>query len=290
MTRILVALLALFLAGCSADQKRVVTFGFIPGSAIEEIELTADTLSALISQKTGMEIRPFVAPDYSSLIEAMRTGHVDLAWLAPMSYVDAVNEVGVTPLLTSVRQGKPYFYSAIFVRTDSGIRSIDDLKGKVIAFSDPLSTAGRLFPEMELRERGIQPENWFRQVVYLGGHDKVVHAVFNRTVDAGASFSNDTTNQDNAWKQFLKEKDGWIQIRPILFSRPIPGDVVGMASNSPHHHDQAMKQLAQGLMRVSESEQGKRLIRKINRTDSFSPADSRLFENVREAARLVLGY
>lgn len=290
MTRLLAALFLFGLTACAGGEKQVVTFGFIPGSAIEEIELTADTLSTLISQKTGMEVRPFVAPDYASLIEAMRTGHVDLAWLAPMSYVDAVNEVGVTPLLTSVRQGKPFFYSAIFVRTDSGIRTVEDLKGKVIAFSDPLSTAGRLFPEMELREKGIQPETWFRQVVYLGGHDKVVNAVFNRSVDAGASFSNDTTNQDNAWKQFLKEKDGWTQIKPLLFSRPIPGDVVGMASNSPFHNDQSMKQLAQGLMRVSETEQGKRLIRKINRTDSFSPADSRLFENVRDAARLVLGY
>lgn len=255
MIRLLAAISILLLSACASDDRHTVTFGFIPGSAIEEIELTADTLSALISQKTGMEVRPFVAPDYASLIEAMRTGHVDLAWLAPMSYVDAVNEVGVTPLLTSVRQGKPYFYSAIFVRDDSGIRSLEDLKGKVIGFADPLSTAGRLFPEMELRLRGIQPDTWFRQVVFLGGHDKVVNAVFNRTVDAGASFSNDTTNQDNAWKQFLKDKDGWTQIRPILFSRPIPGDVVGMATNSPHHQEQTMKLLSQGLMRVSETDQ-----------------------------------
>lgn len=277
------------LLGCSFEKPDPITFGFIPASEIEEVEIVADSLCHELSEKTGIEIKPFVAPDYSSLIEAMRTRHVDIAWLAPMSFIEAEVEISQTPLLTSVRQGKPYFYSAIFTRTDSGINTVEDLKGKRIGWTDPTSTAGRIFPEYEIRKLGINPATFFREIKYVGGHDRAVKAVLNGDVDAAASFSNDTINVDNAWHQFLKEKDQIEKIRPILYTRPIPGDVISISTEVYARRQQDAEKLKKAILDLSFTQEGKRLIKKLNRTDALAPVQPELYETVREAAKYVLG-
>lgn len=277
------------ISSCGLQKPEPFTFGFIPASEIEEVEIVADSLCAELTKQTGIEIKPFVAPDYSSLIEAIRTRHVDIAWLAPMSYIEAEAEIKQIPLLTSVRQGKPFFYAAIFTRTDSGIRSYLDLNGKRIGWTDPTSTAGRIFPEYELRKKGIKPSVFFREIKYVGGHDRAVKAVLNGDVDAAASFSNDTLNHDNAWHQFIKEKDQIDKIRPILYTSPIPGDVISMSAHLYHERKKESEKLKQEILAFSMTATGKRLIKKLNRTDALAPVQPEMYETVREAAKYVLG-
>lgn len=285
----LLILSTLILFSCGFNKVDPITFGFIPASEIEEVEIVADSLCKELTNQTGIEIRAFVAPDYSSLIEAMRTRHVDIAWLAPMSFIEAEVEIKQTPLLTSVRQGKPFFYSAIFTRTDSGIKTVEDLKGKRIGWTDPTSTAGRIFPEYELRKLGINPVTYFREIKYVGGHDRAVKAVLNGDVDAAASFSNDTINVDNAWHQFFKEKDQIEKIRPILYTRPIPGDVISISTQVYNSRQQDAEKLKKAILDLSVTPSGKRLIKKLNRTDALAPVQPEMYETVREAAKYVLG-
>jgi len=278
-----------FFLSCEFKKTEPFTFGFIPASEIEEVEIVADSLCTELTKQTGIEIRSFVAPDYSSLIEAIRTRHVDIAWLAPMSFVEAEAEIKQTPLLTSVRQGKPFFYSAIFTRTDSGIRSVEDLNGKRIGWTDPTSTAGRIFPEYELRKKGINPATFFREIKYVGGHDRAVKAVLDGDVDAAASFANDTINTDNAWHQFVKDKEQIAKIRPILYTKPIPGDVISMSTHVYSRRQADAEKLKKAILAFSVTSTGKRLIKKLNRTDALAPVQPEMYETVREAAKYVLG-
>lgn len=281
-------LLILLFSGCRSAKEEAIIFGFIPSSNIEEVEIISDSLCQLLSKETGLTIKAFVAPDYASLIESIRTKHVQIAWFAPMSFVEAENVAALTPLLTSVRAGKPYFYSGIFVRSDSRIFSIDDLKGKIMGFSDPTSTAGRIFPEADIRKKGYVPESFFKQVTYLGGHDKVVNAVLEGIVDAGASFANDTINLDNAWHQFLKNKDDVRKFRVIHYTDPIPGDVIACLTSLQNSSPDDIKNITNKLMKISNEPLGQRLIKKLNRTDSLLPAQIEKYNAVREVARLVI--
>lgn len=281
-------LAGLFLLSSCRQEKKELTFGFIPASQIEEVEIVGDSLCSELSARTGLDIHAFVAPDYSSLIEAIRTRHVDLAWLAPMSFVEAEQVVAQKPLLTSVRQGNPFFYAALFVRTDSGIRSVGDMKGKRMGWTDPTSTAGRIFPEFELRKMGIDPGVFFSEIRYVGGHDRAVRAVLEGDVDVAASFANDTLNHDNAWHQFLKESGQVSSIRPVLYTKPIPGDVITCSLPVFEKRGEEVERLIGELKAFSETPAGKRLIRKLNRTDSLVPVRLEMYETVREAAKLVL--
>jgi phosphonate transport system substrate-binding protein len=77
--------------------------------------------------------------------------------------------------------------SIIFTLADSGIKDIDDLKGRTFAFVDPGSTSGYLFPSAAFKEAGIDPEKDFASVFFAGTHTAAQLAVKNGTVDAAAS-------------------------------------------------------------------------------------------------------
>ncbi|GIW22853.1 MAG: hypothetical protein KatS3mg068_1860 [Candidatus Sericytochromatia bacterium] len=84
-----------------------------------------------------------------------------------------------------------FIMGAIIVRKDSNINTLKDLKGKRFAFGDPISTSSHIFPKMLLIKNGINPDTDFVNVLFAGTHDSVVLSVYNKKVDAGATFSDD---------------------------------------------------------------------------------------------------
>ena len=136
-----VAFLALLaLAGCSggSGSAKVLRIGFVPSENAQQVIQNAQPLIDLLQKELGMEVQPFVATDYTGVVEALRSNKLDLAFLTPASYVMAKNEANVRVALKSERQGSPFYYAAIITRADSGIRTIEDLRGKSFAFGDPL--------------------------------------------------------------------------------------------------------------------------------------------------------
>jgi len=129
-----------------------------------------------------------VPTSYTTVIEAMGSNQVDVGWLAPFAYVLAHDKNGAQVILASLRQGSKTYRSQIIVRADSGINSIEQLRGKKFAFVDPASASGFLFPNALLAQQGIDYKAFFSDTIFAGGHDKVIIAVYNKQVDGGASF------------------------------------------------------------------------------------------------------
>src|SRR5204862_4784158 len=88
------------------------------------------------------------------------------------------------------------------VRKESGIKSVEELRGKTIAFVDPASSSGYIYPMVLLVQRGLvrnrDPKTFFREVVFSGAHDASMRALLNGHVDAIASF-------DLAREQYLTD-------------------------------------------------------------------------------------
>ncbi len=289
MKLIFSVIISICLFGCGKDSSKTIVFGFIPLSDIEEVESITDSLCAHLSKETGLTIKAFVAPDYASLAESMRTRHVQFAWFSPMSFVEAERETKLVPLLTTVRGKKPYFYSGLIVRKDRNINSIGDLKGKAIGLTDPSSTVGRVFfTDPKFKIHGIKPTLFFKDILYLGGHDKVVSAVLENVVDAGATFANDTLNQDNAWHQFIKNQTDRNKIKPLLFSKPIPGDVIVCLEKLKSEHPDQVKLLSEKILELSGTPLGKSLLKRLYHVDALVPANNNDYNTVREVSELVL--
>jgi phosphonate transport system substrate-binding protein len=280
--RVFALAMALSLSGAcgQSSTSRVLRVGFVPAEDAQQVIRNAQPLIEILQKKLGMEVQPFVATDYTGVVEALRVGKLDIAFLTPASYVLAKNEANVRVALKSERKGSPYYYAAIITRADSGIKKLEDLRGKVFAFGDPLSTSANVFPRKLFHENGIDPVRDFKQILYSGGHDATVLAVLNRKVDAGATYANSTDGGDTAWARYLQNPEDVKKIYAIAYSEPIPADNLVFAAGL----DQGLaKQIEEVFLELSRDPQGKKMLRDLYQIDGFVPASDKDYDSVREA-------
>ena len=266
--------------GNKRSSTKALRVGFVPAEDAQQVMQNAQPLVEILRKELGMEIEPFVATDYTGIVEALRVHKLDVAFLAPASYVLAKNEADIKVILKSERKGIPFYYAAIITRADSGIKTLDDLRGKTFAFGDTLSTTGHVFPRKMLKERGIDPTRDLKQILYSGGHDATVLAVLNGKVDAGATYANSPDSKDTAWMRYLKDPADIKRIRAIAFSEPIPADnLVVSDSLDP----EIVKRLEEVFVELSRDAKGKKMLRDLYQIDGFVPATDHDYDSVRKA-------
>ncbi|WP_456434552.1 PhnD/SsuA/transferrin family substrate-binding protein [Thermosulfuriphilus sp.] len=128
--------------------------------------------------------------DFYSLRGAVQAGELDFILANPAMYVEfeALNGASRIATLKNSRQGGVYtvFGGVIFCRADRpDIKDLSDLRGKRFAAVNPYSFGGWHMAWRELKQRGIDPQRDFQDVLFLDTHDEVVYAVLNGAVDAG---------------------------------------------------------------------------------------------------------
>lgn len=270
-------------APAGAHLPRELKVGFSPSENITELKRHAQPVVDALSRTLKMEVVPFIATDYTGLIEAMRAGRLDVAFLGPQAYVLAHREAGARVILRVQRNKSVHYHAAIITRADSGIRSLKDLKDKTFAYTDAVSAAGYVYPRLMLRQAGVSnPDRYFRSVIFGGGHEQVVLAVFNRKVDAGAVYSNDMKGGDGAWTQFLKQPAQQQAIRVIAYSTPIPNDNVAVSRDLDAN---LVKRVKQAFQQMARDPHGHKLLVTLYKIDNLVDAKDSDYNTVREAYR-----
>jgi phosphonate transport system substrate-binding protein len=288
MTKILLAIALLVSGTAFAAEKTTVTFGFNPAENADVVETNGKAFGEFYKKATGYDVKTFIATDYTALIEALRSGRIDFAFLPPFSYVKAEEVAGAKVLMKSVRKGQSVFYSGIIVRADKGYNKIEDLKGKNIAWVDPSSSSGYIVPKSALMtKKKINPDEFFGKEVYAGSHDALVLSVLNGTVDAGATFVNDTKGEDGAWHQFLKTPEDKKKIKMIFVSDPIPGDTMATTAKFEKEHKDIVTKTVKLLSDMGKNEEGKKILAALYRIDSMIPATPKEYQPLRDAAKLI---
>ena len=170
-----------------------LTLAFIPQENPEKLLGDISKISEYLSGELGVEVEGFVTIDHAAAVEALRHGDADISFMGALPYVLAHHEIGARVVLAEVYRGSPSYTSRIFVRKDSGIRTLADLRGKTIAFADPISESGYLYPldlfaTAGFLQRGGDPKTFFDNYYFAGGYQQAIQAVFHGYVDAaGAS-------------------------------------------------------------------------------------------------------
>jgi phosphonate transport system substrate-binding protein len=271
---------AIACGGDSGKATKILRVGFVPAEDAQQVMQNAQPIVEILRKRLAMEVQPFVATDYTGVVEALRVNKLDIAFLTPASYVLAKNEANVRVVLKSERKGIPFYYAAIIVRADSGIENLEDLRGKSFAFGDALSTTGNVIPRQMFKARGIDPVRDFRQILYSGGHDATVLAVLNGKVDAGATYANSPDGKDTAWMRYLKNSEEVKKIRAIAFSEPIPADNLVISANLD---EKLAKEIEATFIELSRDPAGKRMLRELYQIDGFVPATDKDYDSVRRA-------
>ena len=188
-TRRLVLATALAVLAGPAAADRPLTVAFVPQENPEKLLGDVRAIGAYLEGATGRRIEPRVTTDHAAAIESLAAGRADIAFMGALPYVMARSRIGARALLSEVYRGKPSYRGAVFVRRDGGISRLEALRGKTIAFADPISESGFLYPLDLFVEAGLlaardDPRAFFGEVYFAGGYQQAIQAVANGLVDA----------------------------------------------------------------------------------------------------------
>ncbi|MCD9024895.1 phosphate/phosphite/phosphonate ABC transporter substrate-binding protein [Cohnella silvisoli] len=266
-----------------------LTVQFVPSQNAETLEAKAKPLEKLLSDKLGIPVKVSVSTDYNTIIEAMQSKKVDVGFLPPNTYIQA-KEMGAAEVILQAQRfgvnekdGTPTtelvdsYKSMIIVKADSGIKTLADLKGKKIAWQSVTSSAGYVYPAVELKKAGIDP-NTDVTSIEMKGHDKGVLAVLNGDADAAAVFQ----DARNIVKKDVP--DIFDKVVPIHFTAPIPNDTISVRSDMSKEW---IAKIQDAFISLGNNEDSHKIIFEIYSHEGYVKSDDSKFDSAREYAKAL---
>jgi phosphonate transport system substrate-binding protein len=184
-----------------------------------------------ITKHYGIHFDLKAGSSYAAVVEGMCNNQADIAWYGASSYGEANAKCGVDLLAVDVKKGDSVYYSGIFTRKGSGIKSLNDLRGKRISFGSPSSTSSFNFPVAMLIADGIDPVKDFNKIIIAGSHSASLAALAEGKVDAAAASYN---SFGKAVKKGVMDPK---KFKPLAKSQPIPNPPLAMNK----HLDKGLK-------------------------------------------------
>ncbi|MFZ5963661.1 phosphonate ABC transporter substrate-binding protein [Thalassococcus sp. BH17M4-6] len=191
--------------GAFAQDISEFRIGILGGENAQDRMTSFSCLQEYTSEALGVEAKLFAPADYNGVIQGLLGGTLDMAWLGASSYaaVYLQDAEAVEPVLVKINLDGSYGYHSIgFARKDSGITSLEDMKGKVFGFGDPNSTSGYLIPSIEIpAQTGATMESgdYFGEVTFTGGHEQTIVAVANGDIDGGVTWADAQGNWEDGY-------------------------------------------------------------------------------------------
>ncbi|WP_253448930.1 phosphonate ABC transporter substrate-binding protein [Halomonas sp. Y3] len=262
------------------DDYPVVTLG---ATTVENQAATIDRFQPLadyFEEQLGVEMQIQQASDYAAVVQALTAGHVHLARLGGSSYAAGWidSDGGVEPLVVPAElDGELGYHSVLIVRADSEFESVDDLQGRSLAWADPNSTSGYLVPLVSLREDGIEPNNFFGNTVFSGGHEQSVIGVLNGSLDSAFTW---TSRGDNTGQLRMMMDRGMLDrddIRVIWESPLIPNPPYVVNGELP---EEMKQEIADFFMTLHETRPDLAEAAASGRTSGFVPATHEMYEPI----------
>lgn len=198
------AAMGLFAISASAEEGAnpggedgVFTIAYAPNESTEQSTDARNGLAEDLSEVLGCEVEEIQASDYNAIIEALRTDKADMAYMGPLALALGVDRAGIEPIVMKAEDGDPEkaIYHSVLITSaaNEDINSIEDIKGKTMAFVDPDSTSGNLvptaeimkaFPDEELNSERLHTNgDFFEAVSFSGSHQAGLQAVIKGDID-----------------------------------------------------------------------------------------------------------
>jgi len=230
-----------------------------------------------LSLKMGVPVKLVQRKTYQEVNDLVRKNSVDAAFVCSLAYIDGKDQFGMELLAVPIVRGEPRYYSYIIVPDDSSIKSLEELKGKTFAYTDPLSNSGKLSPEYMIAQLGENPETFFKLTFFTYSHDKSIQAVAEKMVDGAAV--------DSLVWDFKNATDPGFTSRTKIISKSPPYGIPPLVVSKDI--DPILKEkLGKILLQMNEDKKGKEILDRIM-IDRFSEANDSLYNSVRDMKKVV---
>ncbi len=260
-----------------AKKDDTLVVAFIPQENPEKLIGDIEIITEYLQKEMGIEVKGYVTQDHAAAVEALRNGEADISFMGGLPYVLAHNIIGAEVILSEIYRGSPTYRARIFVLKDSGIEKVEDLKGKSIAFADPISESGYIYPleiivEAGLLKRGDDPNDVFSNVYFAGGYQQAIQALANGLVDAAGV---------SQFADLLLTPEQFEKVTWIAESKPIPSHLVCTRKGLDKERVDAFKQ---AMLKLNQPE-NKHLLKYVYSPDGYVEASHSDYKSVEEKAR-----
>ncbi len=222
-----------------------------------------------LQQRLQRPVRFVQRTTYKEITDLILQQQIEFAWICGYPYLQFQQQLRL--LAVPLYQGRPVYQSYLIVpATDTTTTSIEQLKGKIFAYSDPDSNSGYLVPQYQIKRLGADRNNFFRRSFFTWAHEKVVEAVAMGVAQGGAvdGYIWDTLvlfNPDMTRHTRIAQKSIEFGFPPFVANATVAEEDFSSIQNV--------------LLSMSSDSQGRSLLQRLN-LDGFSIQDPSLFDGI----------
>ena len=256
-----------------------VIFYLTPSISEQALKSNGVYIKTYLEKETGLTIDLKIPKSYDELIDDFGAKKKCFAFMSSQSYVLANNKYNAIVKLRTVRFGHSVYHGMIVTHQSSGIKTLQDLQGKTIAYTDELSTSGYLYPKKILERSKVKPS----KEVFLNKHDEVIKQVYEKKVDAGAAFFSEPSGNGEIRdaRSRLKEKFPDIEKKVIILIKtdPIPNDPVVFSKD---FDVMQINKICMALIKLAKDEKGKAVLLELYGSEGFVKASDADYNSLRQ--------
>ncbi len=254
------------------SEVRSVRLGIQPNEKMADLEAFRQEIATL----TGLSFEIVVTGNYEELVDKFKSGAVDFAFFSPVNFIAAEKDAGAKVLLKKIYGKSEFYYGAFIVKASSPIKKISDLKSKKVAFVDPKSTSGHLYPLVMFKQAGLGLNDFESQ--FAGTPDEAVKAVAEGRADVATVWADEPKKNVGAWTAY-EEKNPGTKFRVLAWSEPIPNDAFAVRASFYEEQPNVVFRVMEGLIEMSDQQKG--TLKAVFDTDKMTTATSRHYDSVR---------
>ena len=283
------ALILGLLTGCQQEAKlgtknNPIKLYFTPSVDADTIATNSDQFIKFLEKETGLYFKTGIPTSYIAVVEAFGSLRADIGVMNSFGYIMANEKYGATAKLRVLRYGHDYYQGQIIAHVDSGIKNVEDIAGKKFAFTDPSSTSGYMFPLKILKDSKVEPG----QTTFTGKHDSVVISIYQRQVDAGATYysapSEDGKIRDARARVKTQFPDVEDKIKIVKVTDKIPNDPFVFRKDLPA---EITTKFIAAVKKFISSEAGKAAFKKIYSVEGVVDTTDADYNSLRDMIKAI---
>lgn len=285
---IFISALILYVLPASAEE-RPLSLGLIsnnPENRIKEYMPLMNNVAGRLKEFRIKDARVVVAKDVGEMMKKIERGEVDVVFESAFSTIEMQEKAGMMPTMLVWRKGVREYRTLFFVRKESTVKSLSDLKGRTIVFEDPNSTSAYAIPKAELKRRGftVLPLNEKMEIkdavryVFAGEELNQAFFVIQKRADAGAFNNND-------WDELSKKISS--ELRIIHETQPMPRYIASFHPRLPEKLRKAIEVIFEEMDKNPEGKDSLKRASRITKIERLADADLKAMKYVKEIMEFI---